>query len=319
MAVVNRFTGRPKIFAEFRKHCYPNETEFLLPRRREVAAYLHFVSKMKWHKCQFNAQHGESIPRDLKVYPHVFENFLTKLAEATGSILGRVRESPDRASCVKCLRDNLSAILDSCKTQFLERGNRSSSKLEFLSHQVISDLEEVYVQPFGAVTASSVVMGYGAHQGYGIVFGDTDPSVEEVCSNMEQISSFLVGRIKETNELPSSLGLFFSGTEDDSCLVRLNARPFNFVDIEHILCKVYVGAAKTVGCRSNSLNPKTSRSGYHPVKFDDYEIPWDDNNIAEIMRHVVDAHDLLGPTYHTTPNTFLFREEHDRNNQDINY
>jgi hypothetical protein len=96
-------------------------------------------------------------------------------------------------------------------------------------------------------------------------------------------------------------------------VIAANNRPFSTTDIEHILCKVYVGLSKTLPGRSNSLRPRSSKPGYHPTFVESVSPSPEHGHIASIMLDILDEYKkaVQNGTIRRTPTEFLIRDEPD--------
>jgi hypothetical protein len=163
------------------------------------------------------------------------------------------------------------------------------------------------------------VFGYGSSQGYYICFGKVSKGSDilavsdDVRNNLDFFRNNIESELSAASEssicLTTAMGM---KVQDDKIVVAINNRPIVATDIEHFLCKIYIGAAKTVGSRSQSLHPKTSRAGYHPIPFEESsDIPWDDNNITQIMEKIIQSHKKFESPLRRTPSIFLHNDEVD--------
>jgi hypothetical protein len=163
MALLNRFTGRPTVFNAFREYTCLSRRP-LYPFPDEIEDFLEFLTNMDCHAKLFSGQHINAIPADLRRHSHIFSAFALELANMSGIILSDMLRTACRNSAISSLTKALSNLLDKHKTHLYER-NCGVKKLSFLSHQVVSDLEEIYCDPFGVVTLDSLVPGMGALEG----------------------------------------------------------------------------------------------------------------------------------------------------------
>lgn len=110
-----------------------------------------------------------------------------------------------------------------------------------------------------------------------------------------------------------ALGL--ESRKDNQCLfVKLNGRAVSETDIEHFLCKIYVGACKTISSRATSQFPVSGKSGYHPIKTDtSLGQLWDNGPLAAILEKCIEAYTCLrrNGIITQTPECFLFNNELD--------
>jgi len=98
-------------------------------------------------------------------------------------------------------------------------------------------------------------------------------------------------------------------------VIKLNGRVVNSVDAEHALCKLYIGASKTISSRSTSQTPKTSIPGMYPLDICHTNIP-NPFGLDEIRLIATDVLDGFTSAVHQgtircTPETFLLPNEED--------
>jgi hypothetical protein len=202
--------------------------------------------------------------------------------------------SDDRAYCVEYLSRYLLDTLERERLHIQERA-QCADKTNFLAHQIVCDLEEIYVEPFGAVSANSIVIGYGAREGLKMcnrMLSSTDFATGRSMSNMDMIkemTELIQSHIKKptASQCRTMLGCYV----DINGVVRvlLNGRPLGVQDVEHYMCKLYIGVSKTMSSRGSSANPQPCKPGLHQVYFKDDTYPWDDENIRLILLDVVET------------------------------
>ena len=316
MAILNRLTGRPNIYITF-KQCFPGLTDTVLPRIKIVKNFLDFVEENNCHKRLFNTQHLNSIPIDLRLYQHVFIEFVNHLADDTEDILHSIMQARrvNRKECVVTLGSKLHSLVEFHKTHLHER-NASDQSCKWIAHQVLADLEEVFIDPFGSVIAGSVMYGFGSKQGWYVCFGEKYR--DDGDSPIELLDWFKNELLREHQGGSSMLrhdvlGLCYDDIIGESC-VMINGRPIGLTDIEHFLCKVYIGTSKTISTRCTSKIPFSSKPGLHPIKLSSgQKLPWDDHWLKEIASNAIDSFKecLVNGTVVATPECFLHKGEID--------
>ena len=107
-------------------------------------------------KNWLSGQHASSIPASVKHYPNFKELVESVAKELTGS--NRTTDTATREDAVSAFKGMLDAALTS------EHDQKST---QFIASQVIADVEEVVVVPFGLVT--TVTPGYGGMLGISVV------------------------------------------------------------------------------------------------------------------------------------------------------
>ncbi len=336
MAILNRFTGRPRLFLLFRD-LFPAQCPSIIPGPEHLGLFLDLVKFNKCHRMLFSHQHINSIPLDCWLHEHVFCGVMKQLAGMRGKILQAMFATQgNRRVAVAELATAIRNAVDENKTHFHERGpNVTDDKCRWLAQQIVCDLEEIFIDPFGPVTSESIVFGPGARQGWYVCFGSkfnakiasggTIPNHgEDKTQGKEAPTSLLLDLILEklvVNGEPGDLFCRIMGLEraeisggKTAVHIRLNGRPLNVADIEHFLCKVYIGVAKTISSRSRSKTPQCSRPGLHPINFDSTTgPPWDDEQVTRILEDGVNAYEeatKAGIISHT-PDCFLILDEPD--------
>ena len=306
-AIVNRLMGRPNIYCVYKK-MHPSLTTSFIPCRKEIGSFLDFVIANNALPKLFSSQHFDAIPRDVKTLPHVFRSVVEELSRTSHQVLSQMTtHSESRHQAVRKLSAYLSSVFDNHKTLVTER-KRSTTKSEFLAHQIICDLEEVYVDPFGQITEESVMVGYGGKQGLRVCAAATDiPDKLPLTTLCQSVAECL-----RNDDRMCCLWRRITGTELDdrgNLIVALNGRLFSCVDIEHIMCKVYVGISKTISTRSTSRHPVASKPGLFPLRLNGCAIPWDNFNVRLITMDIEKAYCAA-----VKENIFLSTPEHFRLN-----
>jgi hypothetical protein len=302
MAILNRITGRPGLYQSFHKATFnaTQSSQPVLPKIEETKEFLNYVQRSKIHGLLFNHQHIAALPGDFKKHISVFVYVVDDIARTCESLLKKIYiVQQTRKATVVMIGDYLMNSFEKFKLQLNERA-LSRHKYDFLSHQIVADLEEIYHLPFGDVTLDSVIMGSGSKQGSAAC----TKMVEEINSDknttgsksvgyrdvLQYVSSLMEGYL-QNDSLVKILGCVSS--PDGGTLVRLNKRPINFVDGEHFLCKLYVCLAKTIGQRATSKRPSFRKAGHHPVNFLGEVCYWDDENVRPIMMDMISEYENL--------------------------
>ena len=317
MAVLNRLTGRPGVYCDFRRH--RNELgKSPLPLISEVDEFLEYASQNDRWRQLFSTQHFGALPADIIRHWSVFSGVVGDLAETCGEILVQIENGIRREKCVSKLAQYLEDVTERNRLHLQSR-SQCPAKYAFVAHQVICDLEEVFAMPFGPVDAESIVVGTGGVQGLkacrdilatavpsGVNREDTAEPIERL---QAMLLAFLGGKSTRSFEMRKMLGCGLD-SEGTVC-VALNGRPFGLQDVEHFLCKLYIGITKTFSSRSSSKSPDTSKSGLHPIDFGDYDCAWDDSNVCIILRDAVDTFDKCRESkeFPITPDIFLVKGE----------
>ncbi len=91
MAILNRFTGRPKVYSLYKEHATVNDTcKCIIPDPSEVDGFINFIEVHDLHPYLFNQQHGDAIPRDIKVFPNVFRKFISSVGQKIDDLLSNL-------------------------------------------------------------------------------------------------------------------------------------------------------------------------------------------------------------------------------------
>jgi hypothetical protein len=217
--------------------------------------------------------------------------------------------SSDRNKVIEAVAKYLMHTFETHKLHLSERG-LSRDKPDFIAHQVIADLEEIYDEPFGYPCSTSVRIGYGGKQGIAVcrdIFADhfnrkkennnANPSHNKMATEkktndlLQCVVSELCMYVKNKDELSSSfatlLGCKFR--DDGQLIVALNERPVCSVDAEHFMCKLYITLSKTMSVRSSSKRPSCHKKGLHPIRHYRSRCYWDDENVRPIMLDIVET------------------------------
>jgi hypothetical protein len=165
-AILLRFTGRIGRFHVYWKQRKLQEAT-IMPQRKDLETFLDFVrctlsggtSLGSW----ISKQHEGQIPKQVKQYS-AFENFLREVCKKLGKVMEEstaMKYRGQRLHAVKRIAELLWTAVEKDDTPT----EMQRSKYAFLSSQVLMDLEEIYMDPFGAVDSSSVFPGDGGRDG----------------------------------------------------------------------------------------------------------------------------------------------------------
>jgi hypothetical protein len=306
MSILNRLTGRTGVYSSFREHFYERHEVAsipIIPRRKEIKAFLKYVDDNGAHRQLFSHQHLGSLPVDLTRHFTLFSSLVQELSESCDSVLDQLQNATfTRMQVVKNLGDYFLNAFEKYRNHLSERV-MSRDKPDFLAHQVVSDLEEIYFQPFGDCDSCSVVFGYGAKQGASMcreifssschnelieVNGKTkDAILLDVI--LHQLHKYIAS--DQSQSANSTVVLGCKVDKSQLVTVALNDRPLCPVDAEHFLCKLYIAISKTLSVRSSSKTPVSCKPGLHPVCFLQSEPHWDDEHVRTIMMDIIESFD----------------------------
>ena len=261
-----RITGRPICFQSYRSS-HAKLCEGMFPSLPHIDSFLDFVSENGLFRKLFGHQHLGAIPSALRRNFACFQKFIRSVAGCCDEFCLKLFRLNKREDAVFMLSQELHNKMDECREKL--NNQQSNQKIwEFLSHQIISDLEEIIDSPFGIVTADSVVLGHGSKNGWlcidtttcGIPCNLTGASLEKLTNRIEECIRKYSDDGKLVNKV---LGLRRDSSTGLS--VFLNGRRLNAVDTEHILCKIYLGVVHTIGSRARSRQPRSWLPGMHPI------------------------------------------------------
>jgi hypothetical protein len=201
----------------------------------------------------------------------------------------------------------------------IQQPKQCGDKTDFLAHQIVCDLEEIYFEPFGSVSPESVVVGYGAREGVKMCNrllslavsgqGNSGSNTEDIKELSDRIITFMKEKTQLASHCRTMLGCQLDSSGNLSVL--LNGRSLGLQDVEHYMCKLYIGVSKTLSSRGSSANPQPCKPGLHPVHFKDGGYPWDDENVRLILLDVVETYYACRDTgkIPTVPLVFLIPGE----------
>jgi hypothetical protein len=236
MAIVNRLSGRPNIYNEYKRS---RNASCCIPLRKEIESFVEFVEQNRARVRLFSSQHAESIPSDVRTNDVVLRRVLLSIAQTSADVLRRTLIASCRREAVSIIGTYLFEVFETNKTHLTER-TRSPDKANFIAHQIVADLEEIYIEPFGPVTPDSIVVGHGAARGIDVsshnINGQTiDKKLSMLTS--ETVNS-LIGRDNIKGAMRRLLGLELD--QDNRLVIAINGRAFRW----NTLCAKY-----TSGCR----------------------------------------------------------------------
>lgn len=211
-------------------------------------------------------QHEHAIPSSLKT-PDGYANFLSEVSKRLEGFIQEFLKEREGGAGRREIRDSVVEFLIKC-TPSGPSVNRE--KYLFLSHLILSDLEEVFVDPFGAVTLDSIHAGHGSQQCAKLMV-DLDGALYK---DRSKLYSDLLEHMGNP-DMVSKHELDMLGLErvGKSVCWKLNGRPIGFQDIEHFLCKGYIVLSKTHASRTISKHPFHTEPHCHPVAFRDRARP----------------------------------------------
>ena len=261
-SIMLQFTGRLNSFLQY--SCFTTQGQSIIPTIRDIKPFLAFVQTTLTSKGiskgiprWISDQHKGSIPKGTKVYTG-FAQFVTNVGKQLPDVVEEMIDSADKKSRTRYralikLRDMLDRC---CQTD-------DTSKLNFMAHQILADVEEVFREPFGTVLPDSVVAGRGAQQGLKMLKNGKCQGPE---INIQQALKLIIDYMQEqaTKEDLVMTGYQRIGVKSEVCN-KVNGRPFNATDAEHFLCKMWVITKYTLPAYTNARQPKLTKPHCHPV------------------------------------------------------
>lgn len=228
------------------------------PKTGEIEDFLHFVkiatSSSKNPTTRWiNEQYKASLPSFCSDYDQ-YANSILKLSEKMDDLVELYETtwiSCDNGKNPDCRQKFLQHIQNLIMEVSIE-----NKKFEFFSNQVLLNMEEIMcLFPYNKNIRTP--LGYGSKQ------------VLPWCSNQdtskndqEILNSLLLELLKLKDPSLDALGLF---KRDGIVLTKLNHRPVDVRDIEHMLCKIWIVMSRVIGGRPSS-HPQLDRPQYHPIK-----------------------------------------------------
>jgi hypothetical protein len=250
---------------------------------------------------------------------NVFCGIIKSIAEESVAIYEEMSPfAKDRLGAIGCLSRHLFRFTEEHKTNLRDRRS-NDEKMRWLAHTIISDLEEIFVDPYGIATDDSVVCGHGAKQGWFVFFGERWKQILSPSDNrnLSQVTTWFCEALLAEDELSKLLRTALCLSIDQTSgrlVVSLNNRPVSSTDAEHFLCKLYVGALKTISSRSITKTPRSWSPGLHPIYSDsDSDLPWDHRVVSDIFGQAIRAYReaISSRAITHTPDSFLLLDEVD--------
>ena len=288
-STVLRFTGRLNSFLQYSR---ATDREALLPTIDDIQPFLSFVrstlkrkGRVKGIPRWISEQHAHSIPKETKVYTG-FAEFIVSVGRQLPRVVDEMLKKQDgipldRHTACATFRDML---LQCCQTNEI-------SKLNFMAHQILADVEEIFADPFGSVEPNNSLAGSGAEQGFKMLKNFNGPdSPFNLKEAMVLIMKYM--RYSVTSDDLSMMGYHIKD-RDDLVRNKVNGRPFNATDAEHFLCKLWVISKYTLPANSYASQAKATKPHCHPVYLRGKEFPRD-NTVDSIMNDIISLHEKVG-------------------------
>ena len=273
MSLAFRFTGKVPLLstmAEWRKELRPAQhSKVCLPTTATVQEFCAFLKtrcrKYKHSLSKFvTEQHKGSIPKKYSESKGLkgvdeFSKFLHLLATRESGIATVVQYLQDTGNG-KVKREELrnvilGAILECSPLQ-------KDTKLNFILHQVIADVESIFPGFAGDVTINSVGLAFGAKFGIGVMTR-TRRGRRTISARLQDIhSEFKEALMEATEDALSCMGYErkFQDVEENCgdvvvIVSVMTGREFSYTDTEHVSCKVYICIIHSHSTRTISDQP----------------------------------------------------------------
>jgi hypothetical protein len=254
-----------------------------------------------WMSPQFSSK----IPETCKRSPRYLSRFLKKFCVAIKRHITPIckRVNPQRnavlAAMIKCIKQ-------ACV------GSECADGIRFVAGQIVSDMEEMFSgktldeTPFVCGEGMEIVTGYGSREGFSIYHlgnekkaggirkrkrGDYFIDVYDQ-EDLHLVSrEFLTYMEKELNEDDliqmglERMNIGVGANKKSVVVVRLSGRRIAAVDVEHMMCKIYLAVASYRGSRAFSL-PNPCRPHCHPTPSEDI---FDKPSLKKIFQEARDS------------------------------
>ena len=269
-----RFTGRVSRFALYSSFKNNTKKEFLPKGDENLETFIQFVkstTKKNPNKKSIQSmspwlsrQHVESIPKHIRKSHACYASFLRKMATNKKKIvqtLIQILPTEKNANI-----ESRHAAIQEIKS-FLEAccGNTLTGNIEFMTHQIVADLENIFGLLFGEVTAASVQGGHAGLLGYtAIVWRQNGKEKQSFAAILDKI----VHRVNDGTLGNKELAIAgFHRDKNGKVRNIVNGLLFSPTDAEHWLCKGWIMVKKTFNHYRNSRYPKPLEPHLHPIRY----------------------------------------------------
>jgi hypothetical protein len=257
--------------------------------RDSAAAYIKKGSMTAWLTDQLK----ESLPSAVRLSPKSYSMFLTEFVKHLNGLIRSIKTGELRK------REEMVKKVFLIMRESNVGDHDKNSKLMFMSHQLVSDLEEVTCGNDGDGTSpfvgNFICAGYGGQQGFialdhsqlmdkeckGVGYKSWNSThspqyMLEACQNLKQ---------HVENEL-DDVHLSLLGLEKVGGLgvvIRINGRRLGLTDMEHMLCKVYLACTRTRGSRNHGASRAWRNYCWPSKKADTVGNPYFVRTVTESM------------------------------------
>jgi hypothetical protein len=282
-AIIIRLTGRVGRFSSYwRYSSSKSHITSWVPSREEFPVFSQFMLSTKKMSCWTSRQHFNSLPKDVVSSVDAFIRYMKIIAtnvERTVEEMVAVNSLSKAASILKKMMEGTVCQLSS---------QPGVKDLSFLVQEIIADINEIYMNPFGeqSVDGTSIILGHGALTALRILKGREGGNDNTWWLRKIYDSFSTHSKGEQGKEFLKTLGLCITGR--GSVVTRLNGRLVDMKDVEHFLCKVYIMVYKTIGDRSVTLRPLATTPWCHPLRLRS-QCAWDSDRVFCIFEESIQA------------------------------
>jgi hypothetical protein len=279
-AIVLRFTGRVSRFS-----CYWRDTSKIssitsfVPSREELPLFLNYMQKSGKSLLWISNQHKGSLPSRLIGNISMLSLFFQKTAVSIFDTMKKMLLTVNVAEATCLLKDML------CQAISETLGEENPTDVSFVAQQVMADTMEIFDDPFGPPVVDPILMFLGHGSRITLKMLPMEVTKNNQCLSTIRDMIIAYQKMDHGSTFLNTLGL---ETRNLSVVVKLNGRPINMIDSEHILCKTYIVVYKTIGERSISAKPVASTPDCHPIRMRCH-VPWTDACVCDIMEEGIEG------------------------------
>ena len=278
-SIVLRYTGRLNAYSWYAKD---RKRMTWLPDIDDIDDFLSYVRstinpKLRQAKLRgwVSTQHEHSIPKSTKEFLP-FSKFITNVGKHLPVVLKRM---------IDCERNRALAV-HILKEMLFECSERDATgDVGFMSQQVVADVEELFVDPFGKVEADGIHFGSGSKNGlYMIRNGNEHYKKMTDAAVIQSLIKYMEEQVCEADL--NMIGYTRAKHGKRTIVNLLNNRALNATDAEHFLCKAWVVAKYTLPNNSSAIQPNSTKPHCHPlnVRGDGCKST---PNLSRLMRNIV--------------------------------
>ena len=293
-SVICHVFGRASAIGVFYKSLPANDRKNCL-RKANIETLIAFINKVVAARGVGMSrlivhQYENQIPAPLRTSSKAATTFLREFAGMTDYIVGHVlKEGKTRREYVIGLADAMASVVD----------GSTGPQFYFVAQHIIATLALSYKEGrFGEITLDNVHMGPGSKEALkaiGLLSKRPELTHEQKNDAFDPLSNYIndseaklfMSKIMNLrkNQL-DALGLMKTR---NSVVVKLTGRKFSFLDMEHMLCKLYLFLNKKSPSRMQSVQPNYHLCQCHPARYNTEDLDplrvqggygWDTEHIA---------------------------------------